>query len=56
MVLLVNAIVKRFRNDFMANCSGSIHGNPSGTIKGLDAMKQSIDKTFGPKYNQAIQK
>jgi ribulose-bisphosphate carboxylase large chain len=51
---IVNAIVKRFGNDFMANCGGSIHGHPGGTIAGAAAMKQSINNTFGPEYNQAI--
>jgi ribulose-bisphosphate carboxylase large chain len=53
---IVNAIVKRFGNDFMANCGGSIHGHPGGTIAGAMGMKQSIDKIFGPEYNQAIEK
>jgi ribulose-bisphosphate carboxylase large chain len=53
---IVNAIVKRFGNDFMANCGGSIHGHPGGTIKGTKAMKQSIDKTFGAEYEEAIKK
>lgn len=53
---IVNAIVKRFGNDFMANCGGSIHGHPGGTIKGAMAMKQAIDKTGGEEYDEAIQK
>jgi ribulose-bisphosphate carboxylase large chain len=53
---IVNAIVKRFGNDFMANCGGSIHGHPGGTIKGALAMKQAIDKKFGVEYEEAIHK
>ena len=53
---IVNAIVKRFGNDFMANCGGSIHGHPGGTVKGAIAMKQAIDKTFGSEYEEAIKK
>ncbi len=53
---IVNAIVKRFGNNFMANCGGAIHGHPGGSQKGATAMKQAIDKTFGEEYEQAIQK
>jgi ribulose-bisphosphate carboxylase large chain len=53
---IVNAVKKRFGNDFMANCGGSIHGHPGGTISGATAMKQAINETFGKEYNEAIQK
>ena len=53
---IVNAVVKRFGNDFMANCGGAIHGHPGGTKRGALAMKQAIDKTFGNEYEEAIQK
>ena len=53
---IVNAIVKRFGNNFMANCGGSIHGHPGGTLKGVQAMKQAIDNTFGQEYEDAIKK
>lgn len=53
---IVNAIVSRFGNDFMANCGGAIHGHPGGTLNGVIAMKQAIDKTFGNEYNEAINK
>jgi len=53
---IVNAIVTRFGNDFMANCGGSIHGHPGGTIKGAMAMKQAINKSFGLEYEEAIKK
>lgn len=53
---IVNAIVKRFGNDFMANCGGSLHGHPGGTIKGAMAMKQAIDQKFEVEYEEAIEK
>jgi ribulose-bisphosphate carboxylase large chain len=53
---IVNAIVKRYGNDFMANCGGSIHGHPGGTIKGAIAMKQAIDQKFDKEYDEAIKK
>jgi ribulose 1,5-bisphosphate carboxylase large subunit-like protein len=53
---IVNAIIKRFGNDFMANCGGSLHGHPGGTIKGAMAMKQAIEQNFGVEYEEAIQK
>lgn len=53
---IVNAVRSRFGNDFMANCGGSIHGHPGGTLSGATAMKQAIDKTFGSEYDEAIQK
>ncbi len=53
---IVNAIVKRFGNDFMANCGGAIHGHPGGSKSGTLAMRQAIDKTFGEEYEQAIKK
>jgi len=53
---IVNAIIKRFGNDFMANCGGSLHGHPGGTMKGAIAMKQAIDQNYGVEYEEAIQK
>ncbi len=53
---IVDAIIKRFGNDFMANVGGAIHGHPGGTLAGAKAMRQSIDKTFGPEYDTAIAK
>jgi len=43
-------------NDFMANCGGSLHGHPGGTRAGVKAMRQAIDKTYGPEYDAAIAK
>ena len=42
--------------DYMANVGGAIHGHPGGTIAGAKAMRQSIDKTYGEEYKQAIEK
>ena len=53
---VVNKIEELFGNDFMANCGGSIHGHPGGTKAGATAMRQAIDKTFGPEYDTAIAK
>lgn len=53
---LVQAINKRFGIDYMANCGGAIHGHPGGTIAGVRAMRQSIDKLHGLEYEEAIKK
>jgi ribulose-bisphosphate carboxylase large chain len=53
---LIDAINKRFGVDYMANVGGAIHGHPMGTIAGARAMRQSIDKTYGPEYDSAISK
>ena len=42
--------------DYMANVGGAIHGHPGGTRAGATAMRQAIDKTYGPEYDQAIAK
>jgi hypothetical protein len=34
--------------------SGAIHGHPWGTKAGVKAMRQSIDRNYGPEYNMAI--
>lgn len=51
---IVNAVSRRFGNDFLANCGGSIHGHPGGTVAGAKAMRQAIDGNFGPEYSEAI--
>jgi ribulose 1,5-bisphosphate carboxylase large subunit-like protein len=54
---LVNHIVEMSgSNDFMANVGGAIHGHPQGTLAGAKAMRQAIDKTFGPEYDIAVAK
>jgi len=53
---IVSAIVKRFGIDFMANCGGSIHGHPGGSLSGASAMRQAIDNNHGMEYDVAISK
>lgn len=54
---IVTAVTKKFGNNYMANCGGSIHGHPGGTIKGAQAMRQAIDEQFDqPEYKAAIDK
>ena len=42
--------------DYLANVGGAVHGHPGGTVAGATAMRQAIDKTYGPEYDQAIAK
>ena len=53
---LIEAINTRFGVDYMANVGGAIHGHPGGTIAGVKALRQSIDKTYGKEYDQAVKK
>jgi ribulose-bisphosphate carboxylase large chain len=54
---IVNAIVERFGNNFMANTGGSIHGHPNGSYNGALAMRSSIDHNFDcEQYKIAINK
>jgi ribulose-bisphosphate carboxylase large chain len=53
---LVEKITNLAGQDFMANVGGAIHGHPGGTIAGARAMRQAVDKTYGPEYDQAITK
>lgn len=53
---IVNAIVKKFGNDFMANCGGSIHGHPGGSLSGAKAMKDAINNIESSEYKEAIDK
>ena len=53
---LVQANVRQFGNDFIANVGGAIHGHPMGTLAGANAMRQAIDKTHEIEYEQAIAK
>ena len=53
---LVQVNARKFGNDFIANVGGAIHGHPLGTYGGALAMRQSIDKTHGIEYEQAIAK
>ena len=54
---IVNAVTKRFGIDYMANCGGSLHGHPGGTLKGAMAMRQAIDGQLeGSEYMLAVEK
>jgi ribulose-bisphosphate carboxylase large chain len=53
---LVQANVRQFGNNFIANVGGAIHGHPGGTLAGAKAMRQSVDRTGGAEYEQAIAK
>ena len=53
---LVEKITALAGNDYLANVGGAVHGHPGGTVAGATAMRQAIDKTYGPEYDQAIAK
>jgi ribulose 1,5-bisphosphate carboxylase large subunit-like protein len=53
---LTNWVTEKVGIDYMANVGGAIHGHPCGSICGATAMRQSIDKTYGPEYQQAVEK
>jgi len=54
---LVDYVTKLFGSvDYMASVGGAIHGHPDGTHAGAKAMRQAIDKTYGPEYDVAIAK
>jgi ribulose-bisphosphate carboxylase large chain len=53
---LVEKITGLAGNDYLANVGGAVHGHPGGTVAGAMAMRQAIDKTYGPEYNEAIAK
>lgn len=42
--------------DYLSNVGGAIHGHPGGTRDGACAMRQAIDRTYGPEYQTAIDK
>lgn len=53
---LVDYVVKKAGNDVLLNCGGAIHGHPGGTLAGVKAMRQAIDKNYGDEYDAAIKK
>jgi len=53
---LIEAINTRFGIDYMANVGGAIHGHPEGTLAGVKAMRQAIDKCPSEEYQHAIDK
>ena len=53
---LLNKVSSIAGNDYLANVGGAVHGHPGGTRAGATAMRQAIDKTYGPEYDEAIAK
>lgn len=53
---LVDRVTEIAGIDYLANSGGAVHGHPGGTIAGARAMRQAVDKTYGPEYDQAITK
>ena len=53
---LVDKVTEIAGIDYLANAGGAVHGHPGGTVAGARAMRQSIDKTYGPEYESAISK
>jgi ribulose-bisphosphate carboxylase large chain len=54
---IVNAITKKFGDNFLANSGGSIHGHPNGSYNGALAIRSAIDQNFDcEQYKVAIQK
>jgi ribulose-bisphosphate carboxylase large chain len=53
---LVDKVTEIVGIDYLANAGGSVHGHPKGTLAGALAMRQAVDKTYGPEYDQAIAK
>jgi ribulose-bisphosphate carboxylase large chain len=50
---MVDWVTKEVGVDYLANSGGAIHGHPGGTLAGARAMRQAVDKTYGPEYKQA---
>ena len=53
---LTEWVTEKVGINYMANVGGATHGHPCGTICGAKAMRQSIDKTYGDEYYEAIKK
>jgi len=53
---LIDRVTELAGVDYLANAGGAVHGHPGGTIAGAQAMRQAIDKKYGPEYDQAINK
>lgn len=53
---LVEKVTEIAGLDYLANAGGAVHGHPGGTVAGARAMRQAIDRTYGPEYDQAIVK
>jgi ribulose-bisphosphate carboxylase large chain len=53
---LIDRVTEIAGLDYLANAGGSVHGHPGGTTAGALAMRQAVDKTYGPEYDAAIAK
>jgi ribulose-bisphosphate carboxylase large chain len=53
---LVDKVTEIAGIDYLSNAGGAVHGHPGGTVAGARAMRQAIDKTYGPEYEAAIAK
>jgi ribulose-bisphosphate carboxylase large chain len=53
---LVEKINSLAGTDYLANAGGAVHGHPGGTIAGAGAMRQAVDRNYGPEYDTAIAK
>jgi ribulose 1,5-bisphosphate carboxylase large subunit-like protein len=53
---LVDRVTEIAGIDYLANAGGAVHGHPGGTVAGARAMRQAVDKAYGPEYEQAIAK
>lgn len=53
---LVDKVTELVGIDYLANAGGAVHGHPGGTVNGARAMRQAIDKKYGPEYQEAIAK
>jgi ribulose-bisphosphate carboxylase large chain len=53
---LVEKVTEIAGMDYLANAGGAVHGHPGGTVAGARAMRQSIDRSYGREYEQAIAK
>jgi ribulose-bisphosphate carboxylase large chain len=42
--------------DWMANVGGSLFSHPGGTLAGVKAMRQSVDRNYSNEYRAAIEK
>ena len=51
---LIDFVVEFAGNNIMLNAGGAVHGHPGGTVAGAKAMRQAIDREFGPEYDTAI--
>ena len=53
---LIDRVTEIAGINYLANAGGSVHGHPGGTVAGAMAMRQSVDKNYGPEYQAAIEK